>query len=338
MRMDKAQFGQIEIDTEAIQAFKNAGIDDYSLVYVANYGVAQNPDWDPSFVPIPAGDPATRNRYRAEYLQKLTEAMHDPSINLQVVAGYNMGDFSASVSGFMRFMSEADGSQVAAHAQAIIDFYRNQQITVDGVCFDIEIASFAPGNPTFNYDNAVANYATLLVETAKAMAAWRGDLGFVAYANGACRPHDGEGVPAFGQFQKYALARGAPNLIAQPQCYGARSRDDHAVFAHPTGVIADSIKCALSSDPLDGGLDPSQLQMGIDLVDPRDEFGTSLEYARYICETYLRPNGVGMVYYNIGKPGDHGIVFDNAKALNDALNPGAPGPGTSGQPAQRPLP
>jgi hypothetical protein len=318
--------------------------------------------WSDAFRPggIPKNDP-TLDPTRESYLKQLVTKLHDPGFGgrkVQLILGYTIGnkgkepqpppappaDASEEVKdkfakdfaqftkdhadwvevetfckGWAAWLKALTAQQVRDHALALASTVNI--LGADGLGFDIE--------NTFMGAGRVANLDLLYKETADAMVPLNG---IVYFANGPftvdgvqCASHKANvAVLTHMQCQPYGMAAGIPNLMARPMCY------DTFAYDFKPGLV-DSITCALSTASGGGGLDPSQVQFGIDV-------GTaSLSETLDFCTNNLRPNRIGFVVYQISQ--DNNAAQSTLKKCIDiekALNDGEAPPGTPGQPAQMP--
>jgi hypothetical protein len=325
---------RVELDTALLDLVQAARLDDYSLVRTISFGGetsthdAQRPQWS-NFAPLGSTDEAVR----VDYLQKLTTELHARKV--QVIAGYELVERGTEVSKkgkvFRSWLSHATPTQVAAHAQAIDDFFTSRSIEIDGIGFDFELNGFV--------GTALGqNLALLFAETSKAMAHRNG---LVCYDTAPFQPNDGEGSTAIMVVQGYSKANSAPNLVARPMCYNATVTP----FPKVKASIAVALRDAGSLNILHygwgkgGGLHPGQVQYAIDWSRMRsyDKNRSNEEVTRW-CRDLFRPNRVGVVIYTMPVTGQtQAQLLRNCASWEAALNPGEAAPGTTGQPLQVPL-
>jgi hypothetical protein len=327
----KATGKVIDVDTSLLDIFQTTRIDDYTLVNTIFFQSEKSthdpdpPDWAAKgFGPLGQFTDAART----SYLTRLTTEMHNRG--QQVIVGYTL-DEGAPVNGvanitaqgkaFRAWLGAATTAQVVAHAQQIVDFFfKTKKILIDGVDFDLEINGLG-GNPSH-----AANLETLFVETAKAIDAARKGAS-VSYDNAPFTKSDGTGAPGHLNVQKYAIAAGAPNLIARPM--------HNLDAAASKATISATIALALKSGGGGGGITSDRLQIMLD-------FGnTGTKTVEDICKTVLFPNKVGLVLYNLGGRSASATSLKSfaktAQTFDAALSPAAAPPGKKGAPLQAPL-
>jgi hypothetical protein len=235
-----------------------------------------------------------------------------------VIVGYALDEGAGGVTtlgaDFRDWLKNASAAQLAAHAQAIVDFFKSRSLDIDGIDFDLEINLLGAKHAT--------NIAVLYRETAKAMVAFRSEAS-VSYDNADFQTSDGSGALPWFKAQPYSLAASAPNMIARPM-HNLNGRADKT-------RIANSIAVALRKGSGGGGLHPSQLQFFVDIGH------TPAASVETICKDVLLPNRVGLVMYNFGIKSLSSLVAA-ARTFDAALNPGMPAPGAAGgQPFQVPV-
>ncbi len=308
----------IAMDTALLDQFKAARIDDYCLVRTISFR-GENASHDPNkpdwagFAPLGQ----TAENMRVSYMQQLVTEMHNRGA--QVLAGYERVERGSTSTPhgaeFLAWLQNASTAQVTQHANDILAFFSSRQIDIDGIGFDFEL------NGLGSQSNHAANLATLFNTVAGGLK----QGGFVYYDTGPFQPNDGQGSTGNLVVLNYALANGAANLIARPMCYNGT--------VTPTPQILASVQCALRPTASNGGgLSASHVQMAI------DQNRTSVTDLTSICSTVLKPNGAGVVIYTMPGGGAQSTLLTNCTTWEAALNPGAPPPGTSGQPLQTPRP
>lgn len=327
-RLTFAKNGQVTgvaLNKTLLNLFHAARFDDYSLVKTITFdgertgsngkptGDAKPPVWGDY---APFGQRS--EMVRTDYLQKLTDEMH--SHGEQVIVGYEMvedGPTSTPVGQrFLNWLKGASSAQIAAHAQAIAQFFSSRNILIDGIGFDIELNGFGSAHGQ--------QLGVLLAATANALSSRNG---VVYYDNAPFQVGDGQGnIADTMKPLRFSLAAGAPNVVARPMCYDGKGN------ITPKPGLEASIACALrpATDRNGGGLHPSQTQF-------------SLNWARVgnlgmldLCSSVFRPNRVGVTLYTM--PGsDQPRFLQGCVAWEAALNPGQSAPGNSGQPLQVPL-
>jgi 3D (Asp-Asp-Asp) domain-containing protein len=316
----------VNMDTALLDQFRDARIDDYSIVNTIVFGGASSNDDanPPSWSFLPLGD----SNLRVPYLQQLCTEMHNR--NAQVLVGYALVERGSTANPanapFLAWLRNASAAQVTQHAQDIVDFFTKNGIDIDGIGFDFEVNGLGSAHG--------ANLKTLFSATAAALDAYKKAGGtsvyskgtIVYYDTGPFQPNDGQGSTANLVVLNYAMANAATNVIARPMCYNGS--------VTPTLTIRDSIDCALRAlSSGGGGITGAHLQMAIDVSRTSDADVTSM------CSTIFRPKGVGMTIYTmpLGRAAQSRLLT-RAKDFEAALNTGASAPGTSRQPMQIPAP
>jgi hypothetical protein len=311
----------LNMDTALLDQFRDARIDDYSIVNTIVFGGASpnNDASPPAWSFLPLGD----SNLRVPYLTQLCTEMHNR--NAQVLVGYAVvekGSVAKPANApFLAWLRTASTAQVTQHAQDIVDFFTRKGIDIDGIGFDFELNGLGSAHG--------ANLKTLFSATAAALDAYKAtgtnvyNKGTIVYYDtGPFQPNDGQGSTANLVVLNYAMANAATNVIARPMCYNGS--------VTPTHTISDSIDCALRAVSIGGGgLTGGNLQMAIDVS------RTSDTNVKNMCSTLFRPKGVGMTIYTmpLGRTAQSRLLT-RAKDFEAALNAGASAPGTSGQPAQ----
>lgn len=256
---------------------------------------------------------------RDQYIKDLVAELH--ARNAQLVLGYTIGNEGtqkpnpandAYCRGFTTWLKGLTPDRVRAHAEAIAAFVAKYD--ADGIGFDLEIDTLGPDQKD--------NLALLYREVSNALAPRNG---IVSYATA---PFTSEGMvdtsPTLqgARTQPFSLARDIPNLIARPMCY----IQDPIAFA----TIERSVDYAMGA----AGLDPSQIQYGIYGLAPKQ--GGPAATAKF-CTNKLRPNRIGMVWYQVSQRATTALHdLDACKSAEAKLNPGEAAPGTPGQPIQIP--
>jgi hypothetical protein len=325
-RFSQGKLVGVNMDTPLLDQFRDARIDDYSIVNTIVFGGASSnnaanpPAW--SFLPL--GDA----NLRVPYLQQLCTEMHNR--NAQVLVGYALVEKGSTPNPanapFLAWLENASSAQVTQHAQDIVDFFTKKGIDIDGIGFDFELNGLGRSSAHGT------NLKTLFSSTAAALDAYKAagtnvyNKGTIVYYDtGPFQPKDGQGSTANLVVLNYAMANAATNVIARPMCYNGS--------VTPASTISDSIDCALSTSSGGGGITGAHLQMAIDVS------RTSDAEMKSMCSTIFRPKGVGMTIYTmpLGRTAQSRLLT-RAKDFNTWLNTGASAPGTSGQPVQVPAP
>jgi hypothetical protein len=315
----------VNMDTPLLDQFRDARIDDYSIVNTIVFGGARpnNDANPPSWSFLPLGDATLR----VPYLRQLCTELHNR--NAQVLVGYaavEKGSIANPANApFLMWLRDASPAQVTQHARDIVDFFTKKGIDIDGIGFDFELNGLGAAHG--------ANLTTLFSSTAAALDAYKAtgtDLynrgTIVYYDTGPFQPNDGQGSTANLVVLNYAMANAAPNVIARPMCYNGS--------VTPTPTISASIDCALRAVSRGGGgITGEHLQLAIDVS------RTSDPQVKTLCSTIFRPKGVGMTIYTMPRArAAQGALLTRAKDFEAALNPGASAPGTSALPVQNPAP
>lgn len=314
--------GVMGVDDALLDIFKTSRIDDYTLVNTVFFdGQSASHDAKP---PTWRGiAPLSRSSETdiLGYLRALIAGMHKRG--QQVIVSYTLdegpGGSRPPGQGFNAWLAAATTAQVTAHAKQIVDFFvATHKLEIDGIDFDLEIVGLGK-NP-----NHAPNLKTLYVETAKALAVARPGAS-VSYDNATFQGSDGKPALSWFEVQPYAIATGAPNLIARPM--------------HNLGAKADAAQIQKSIDiamkvP---GFTPSKLQIIFSFFD----IGKAKTIQ--ILKSTLAPAQVGYVLYNMGARSKDAASLTSFAAdcvdYDKALNgPAAAEPGKKGAPLQAPLP
>ena len=294
----KAKQGLVRINRDA---FKNVrGLDDISFVQTVQMkSGSDGAEFDFAFLPFTP-------KQRLEFLKDAIAFLH--SLKIQVCAGFEIVTAGEAehqkkrrkqAAEFADFLGKT--SDFAPAAKKLVDFFDNQGLDIDGICYDLEIDG--PQLKTFRANNArLRDYffavADKLAEKGR----------FLSYATGQVPDNVGLLID-----QPFTLAR-HPNIVVRPMAYpGPRER---------------TVKAALATD----GLHPSQIQVGVG-TDQANKFEVTIEQFDAECEALYRKNRVGVVHWHLASR----ARLDSTNGHNDKLNPGEDPPGTLGQPLQAPL-
>ncbi len=321
------------VDSKQLALLAAARIDDVSMVDTicakeSNWtdgGGGTDVAWTGRLRPggVASGDPRLED-VRDTYIKNLVAGLRANKV--QLILGYTIGNEGHSkpkpgeepaasdtyCKGFTDWLRAASPDVIREHARAIAAFV--EKYDAAGIGFDLEITSLG--------DAHRANLALLYREVSDQLAPRNG---IVSYAT-APFTEEGkvDGIPCLSgiQAQPFSLARDIPNLIARPMCY------DTLPFKFET--IGRSVDYAVGA----AGLDPAQIQYGIYGHAPGKGAGAAIDF----CSNKLRPNRIGMVWYQVSQASSVATttLTGDCKNAEAALNAGEAPQGTEGQPLQVP--
>lgn len=277
----------------------NGALDDVSLQRtICNDATLQAIQWDI----LPGGSDFTRQ----DFIAQCIKACHAEKIQLLVgfalLKGKSRDAIFDPLAKWLRGKSPSNPT-IPGFAQLIHDFVMTNVPDCDGVSFDIEGLSLG-GVSDANRESEcvrIGKNLELLYVTLAGLFAGDGKIVAVATAGLIDRMHLNPGIKADNGFllQDTHMGAGIPNLLIRPMAYDnfTPSDSDATIFAWQEQIVA----YALAPDPDHGSaaLPPSQFQLGIKTIRSATfgGFVTSQKLINMRCETLLRKNNIGVVFF-----------------------------------------